>query len=197
MDAKASATLAVSAALTHASKTTHEILDAHEASASVDDTVQKLHQVWHPVCKEMGCDHRCFLDIHLASHGQTVSLMQLDSAKRVRREIQQCLWLEQRVFQFVEANAHYFGVRLWLHRTFRRFIRTRTLIMYWLKCCCPEYSSIIAWATGTVGVEITFECITARKQAQKSMSSAQDQELELHRPKVHGPGFHPGLERGA
>ncbi|CAJ1335723.1 unnamed protein product [Effrenium voratum] len=103
-------TLAMSAALSQASKTTFQVLDAHEDNkASVDATVQKLHQVWHPFCKELGCDHSNFWDIHFSSHQQTTALMKLESAAHVRAEVQQRARLHKRVLRFVEENHVYYG----------------------------------------------------------------------------------------
>ncbi|CAJ1420340.1 unnamed protein product [Effrenium voratum] len=114
---KASRTLAMSAALSQASKTTFQVLDAHEDNkASVDATVQKLHQVWHPFCKDsepdLGCDHSNFWDIHFSSHQQTMALMKLESAAHVRAEIQQRARLHKRVLRFVEENHVYYGQTL-------------------------------------------------------------------------------------
>ena len=89
MDARAQRTFAMSKALSQASKQTHEVLDAHEKeSADVDITVQKLHQVWHPICKDLKCDHSNFWDLHFASHRQTAALVKLNSAPHVRAEAQ-------------------------------------------------------------------------------------------------------------
>ncbi|CAJ1379032.1 unnamed protein product [Effrenium voratum] len=110
LGSKASRTLAMSAALSQASKTTFQVLDAHEDNkASVDATVQKLHQVWHSFCKELGCDHSNFWDIHFSSHQQTTALMKLESAAHVRAEVQQRARLHKRVLRFVEENHVYYG----------------------------------------------------------------------------------------
>lgn len=56
LDAR-SRTLAVSAAMLHATKRSHEILDDHYSNASMESTLLKLEDAWKPVCRHLDCDH--------------------------------------------------------------------------------------------------------------------------------------------
>ena len=67
-DALQVGTFAMSAALNSAVHSSHKVLDSHGVNSSMDDTIQKLHTVWHPVCKALGCDHTNYWDIFLRHH---------------------------------------------------------------------------------------------------------------------------------
>lgn len=102
---KSSATLAFSAALQRATHSTHRILDAHELNSSMDATLQRLEELWRPICQELSCDATNHWDIFLASHQQTTSLLQTTDAAMLRREILERAKLEQRVQRFASAHA--------------------------------------------------------------------------------------------
>ena len=110
---KTSATLAFSAALQRATHSTHRLLDAHELNSSMDVTLERLEDIWRPMCRALGCDASNHWDIFLSSHQQTTSLLQTTDAAMLRREILERAKLEQRVQRFASQHAEALQGRLW------------------------------------------------------------------------------------
>lgn len=107
---------ATAAALSHAVRATHELLDSlgdasgdamgdwQTQNASMDfQRIKKQFQsqwdaMWLPVCRKMNCDHTNFWDIILSSYGQTMALMQTGprAFAKVKAEIRNRAALQRR-----------------------------------------------------------------------------------------------------
>jgi len=114
------ATLAVSAALDHATLSTHAILDSHGKEpianngtahrSHMDATVSALRVAWKDVCQSMQCDHTNYLDLFAASHGHTHALIQNGaSARHLRAHITKRVKLEVRVQHFIAEHGEAFA----------------------------------------------------------------------------------------
>ena len=90
--------------------------------SSLDATVQHLHEVWQPICRQLDCDPTNFWDLHLASHKQTMALVETGSASHVRKEIRERHRLQNRVRRFVQENADYYLTNLSTSQWGRRFV---------------------------------------------------------------------------
>ena len=116
------ATLAVSAALGHATLSTHAILDAHKKErianngtahrSHMDATVAALRAAWQGVCESMQCDHTNYVDLFAASHGHTHALIQHGaSARHLRAHITKRVKLEIRVQHFLAEHGEAFAAK--------------------------------------------------------------------------------------
>ena len=105
-------TLLTSAMLGQAIYESHAILDSHMQNSSMEATIDKMKDVWRPICQKLECDHNNFWDTHYASHRQTVELMQASRPSALRLEIQKRLGLERRVYQFIHKHNQMFAAFL-------------------------------------------------------------------------------------
>lgn len=104
--------MAMSMLLAQKSHATHEILDSHRHNMSVEETIRRVMEVWSPLCLKaqiFSCDERNWWDLHYASHGQTMALMETGSASALRAEIRTRLALERRVKAFMREHHMVFG----------------------------------------------------------------------------------------
>jgi hypothetical protein len=110
-DAQA-ATLAVSVALAHATKSTHAILDAHGRNSSMEATVGALADAWLHVCGPLQCDHTNYPDIFFASHGHSLALLQVGvSTGHLRAHIRNRVTLENRIQRFLAEHGESFAMK--------------------------------------------------------------------------------------
>ncbi|CAK9006456.1 unnamed protein product [Durusdinium trenchii] len=96
---------ATSMALARATRGTHQILDSHTHNSSMTVTLQRLEELWQPLCQELKCDHTNYNDILTMSHKQTLKLMQTASASQVGVEIRQRIWLQHKIQHFVAKHG--------------------------------------------------------------------------------------------
>lgn len=114
-------TLAVSAALEQATRSTEAILHrrSHLQPGSVGKAIEELEQSWQSVCVQLQCDHTNWLDIFHASHGHTMALITANaSAKHLRAHVRDRALLEMKVQQFLGLHGDAFA---------RQFYRTEDL----------------------------------------------------------------------
>ncbi|CAJ1382944.1 unnamed protein product [Effrenium voratum] len=111
-----SQTSAVSSAMHRATRSTHQILAEHAANTSLDHTVQRLEEAWHPVCNALGCDHTNFLDIHLASHRHSMALMQASSTSQLHAHIKSRQKLHLNMVRFTNTHGAAFADRFYRTR---------------------------------------------------------------------------------
>ena len=109
LQSDASQTSAVSLAMHHATRSTHQILAEHTTNASLDHTVNRLEEAWHPVCNVLGCDHTNFLDIHLASHRHSMALMQGSSTSQLHAHIKSRQKLHVEMVRFTNKHGAAFA----------------------------------------------------------------------------------------
>ncbi|CAJ1422954.1 unnamed protein product [Effrenium voratum] len=96
---------AMSAALMSAADASHQLLDAHKLNSSMDVTIQKLHQVWRPVCSVLDCDPSNYWDIFLRHHHHTAMLQEHSRDPRaVRSDIRTRLKLQNKVQRFISKH---------------------------------------------------------------------------------------------
>ncbi|CAE6912620.1 unnamed protein product [Symbiodinium sp. CCMP2456] len=100
------AILAMSAAFRQAAVDTHRILDAHGANTSMELTAHYLQRTWHPLCQQLGCDASNMHDVFVASHKQTMALLQTNAVAHVRHEIRHRVKMDLRVQRFIAEHGH-------------------------------------------------------------------------------------------
>ena len=91
------ATMAMALALHEAASASHDIMNSHTTNASIDATIDKLQDAWHPVCQTLGCDHTNYWDIYLQHHKHSIALLETNHAGLLRSDIKLRFHLEQRV----------------------------------------------------------------------------------------------------
>jgi len=98
-----------SAALHHAAKTAHAVMDSHLANSSVDATLVALHEAWGAPCKMLGCDATNFLDLYRASHSHSLALMEMGaSAHHMQVHIRTRQRLHGRMQAFLGEHGQHF-----------------------------------------------------------------------------------------
>lgn len=111
-----SATLAVAASLQRAFESSHNIFDSHFANESMSNTVQKLGHAWLPVCESLGCDHTNYWDLLAASHGHSLTMLEMNAPPRyIHSQIRGRILLENRVQHFLGAHGDDFAGRAYRH----------------------------------------------------------------------------------
>ncbi|CAE7407526.1 unnamed protein product [Symbiodinium natans] len=104
------ATMSMALDLKAAAAASHQIMNSHAVNASLDETIDKLQQAWHPVCQKLGCDHTNFWDIYLQHHKHALALLETKHAGLLRSDIKLRFHLEQRVQRLLgpESNDYSF-----------------------------------------------------------------------------------------
>ena len=103
------ATMSMALDLKAAAAASHQIMNSHAVNASLDETIDKLQQAWHPVCQKLGCDHTNFWDIYLQHHKHALALLETKHAGLLRSDIKLRFHLEQRVQRLLgpESNVEH------------------------------------------------------------------------------------------
>eukprot|EP00913_Durusdinium_trenchii_P024410 g22916.t1 len=111
---------ATSMALARATRGTHQILDSHTHNSSMTVTLQRLEELWQPLCQELKCDHTNYNDILTMSHKQTLKLMQTATFHGYAQSGRKSLLSLSQSFEFSEDEE---GLRLFDREQYAAFLQ--------------------------------------------------------------------------